>query len=115
MPRCITESWWRKIKISEVFHASSHRDSHSHVITLVIRRKTNRRHMISDHYGRSPTSQLRCSQPRMGFSARTGGCCTLLRIRVLCSACPGMRELAIFVGSVPETSFRIPREKREPS
>ena len=39
MPRCITESWWRKIKISEVFHASSHRDSRSHVITLVIRRK----------------------------------------------------------------------------
>jgi len=42
-PRCTTESWWRKIKISEVFHASSHRDSRSHVITLVIRRKTNRR------------------------------------------------------------------------
>ena len=52
MPRCITESWWRKIKISEVFHASSHRDSRSDVITLVIRRKTNRRHMISDHHGR---------------------------------------------------------------
>jgi len=27
-------------------------DSRSHVITLVIRRKTNRRHMISDHHGR---------------------------------------------------------------
>ena len=52
-PRCITESWWRKIKISEVFHASSHRDSRSHVITLVIRRKTNRRHMISDHHRRA--------------------------------------------------------------
>jgi hypothetical protein len=50
---CITESWWRKIRISEVFHASSHRDSRSHVITLVIRRKTNRRHMISDHHGRA--------------------------------------------------------------
>jgi hypothetical protein len=51
--RCITESWWRKIKISEVFHASSHRASRSHVITLVIRRKTNRRHMTSDHHGRA--------------------------------------------------------------
>jgi hypothetical protein len=50
--RCITESWRRKIKISEVFHVSSHRDSRSHAITLVIKRKTNRRHMISDHHGR---------------------------------------------------------------
>lgn len=45
MPRCITESWWRKIKISEVFHASLHRDSRSYVIIHVIRRKTNCRHM----------------------------------------------------------------------
>ncbi len=52
-PRCITESWRRKIKIPEVFRASSHRDSRSHVITRVIRRKTNRRHTISDHHGRA--------------------------------------------------------------
>jgi hypothetical protein len=69
--RCITESWWRKIKIFEVFHASSRWDSRSHVITLVINRKMNRRHMISDHHGRVPTSQPGCSQPRTGFSART--------------------------------------------
>ena len=50
--RCRTASWWRRIKISAVFHASSRRDSRSHAATRVIRRKTNRRHMIGDHHGR---------------------------------------------------------------
>jgi len=44
--RCRTASWWRRIKISAVFHASSRRDSRSHEATRVIRRKTNRRHML---------------------------------------------------------------------
>jgi hypothetical protein len=68
-PRCITESWWRKVKISEVFHASPHRDSRSHVITLVTRRKTNRRHMISDHHGRATdiaTSRLTATDGIIG-------------------------------------------------
>jgi hypothetical protein len=51
--RCRTASWWRRIKISAVFHVSSRRESHSHAASRVIRRKTNRRHMIGDHHGRS--------------------------------------------------------------
>ena len=51
--RCSTASWWRRIKISAVCHASSCRDSRSHEATCVIRRKTNRRHMIGDHHGRT--------------------------------------------------------------
>ena len=51
--RCRTASWWRRIKISAVFHASSRRDSRSHAASRVIRRNTNRRHMIGDHHGRS--------------------------------------------------------------
>jgi hypothetical protein len=51
--RCRTASWWRGIKISAVCHASSRRDSRSHEVTCVIRRKTNRRHMIGDHHGRT--------------------------------------------------------------
>ena len=46
-------SWWRRIKISAVFHLSSRRDRHSHTATRVIRRNTNRRHMIGDHHGRT--------------------------------------------------------------
>jgi hypothetical protein len=38
----------------------------------VIRRKTNRRHMTGDHHGQTPRRQLRRSQPRTRFSARTG-------------------------------------------
>jgi hypothetical protein len=38
-----------------VFHASSRRDSRSHVAIRVIRRKTNRRHMIGDHYDPTAT------------------------------------------------------------
>ena len=49
--RCRTTSWWRRIKISAIFCASSRRDSRSHATTRVIRRKTNRRLMIGDHYG----------------------------------------------------------------
>ncbi len=30
--RCRTASWWRRIKISAVFHASSRRDSRSHEV-----------------------------------------------------------------------------------
>ena len=51
--RCRTASWWRRIKISAVFHASSRRDSRSHAAIRVIRRKTNRRHMTGDHHGRT--------------------------------------------------------------
>jgi hypothetical protein len=39
--------------ISAVFHASSRRDCRSHLNTCVIRRKTNRRHMIGDHHRRA--------------------------------------------------------------
>jgi hypothetical protein len=70
--RCRTASWWRRIKISAVFHASSRRDSRSHEATGVIRRNTNRRHMTGDHHGRTAGEQLRWSEPWMQFSARTG-------------------------------------------
>ena len=56
--RCRTASWWRRIKISAVFQASSRRDSRSHAAICVIRRKTNRRHMIGDHHDRIPGEQL---------------------------------------------------------
>jgi hypothetical protein len=46
-------SWWRRIKISAVFHASSRRDSRSYPATRVIRRNTNLRHMIGDHHART--------------------------------------------------------------
>ena len=46
--RCRTVSWWRRIKISAVFHVSSRRDSRSHVASRMIRRNTNRRHMIDE-------------------------------------------------------------------
>ena len=49
--RCGTASWWRRIKISAICHVSSCRDSRSQEATRVIRRKTNRRHMIGDHHG----------------------------------------------------------------
>ena len=49
--RCSTASWWRRIKISAVFHASSRWDSRSHMVTRVMRRKTNCRHMTGDHHG----------------------------------------------------------------
>ena len=68
---CRTASWWRRIKISAVFHASSRRDSRSHAATRVIRRNTNRRHMIGDHHRRTGGEQLRWSEPWTGFSART--------------------------------------------
>jgi hypothetical protein len=51
--RCSTPIWWRRIKISAVFHISSRRDSRNPVATRVIRRNTNRRHMIADHHARS--------------------------------------------------------------
>jgi hypothetical protein len=51
-PDCRTASWWRRIKISAVFHASR-RDSRSHAASRLIRRNTNRRHIIGDHHGRS--------------------------------------------------------------
>ena len=51
--RCRTASWWRRSKISAVFHASSRRDSRSHEVIRVIRRKTNRRHMTGDHHDRT--------------------------------------------------------------
>ena len=39
------------IKISAVFQVSSRRDNPSHTASRVIRRNTNRRHMIGDHHG----------------------------------------------------------------
>jgi hypothetical protein len=51
--RCAAASWWRRIKICAVCHGCSRRDSRSHEATRVIRRKTNRRHMIGDHHGRT--------------------------------------------------------------
>ena len=51
--RCSTASWWRRIKISAVFHVSSRRDSPSHTAIRVIRRNTNRRRMIGDHHCRA--------------------------------------------------------------
>ena len=51
-PDCRTASWWRRIKISAVFHASR-RDSRSHAASRLIRKNTNRRHIIGDHHGRS--------------------------------------------------------------
>jgi hypothetical protein len=50
--RCSTASWWRRIKISALRHAPSRWDSRSHVVTRVMRRKANRRHMTGDHHGR---------------------------------------------------------------
>jgi len=50
--RCGTASWWRKIKLSAACRDSSRRYSRSHEATRVIRRKTNRRHMIGAHHGR---------------------------------------------------------------
>jgi hypothetical protein len=47
-------TWCRRIRISADFLASSRRDSRSQLNTCVIRRKTNRRHMIGDHHGRVP-------------------------------------------------------------
>ena len=70
--RCRTASWWRRIKISAVFHASSRWDSRSHSASLVIRRNTNRRHMIGDHHREAPGEQLCWSELWMRFSARTG-------------------------------------------
>jgi hypothetical protein len=52
--RCRTASWWRRIKISAVFHVSLRRDSRSHPVSCVIKRNTNRRHMTVDHYDRMP-------------------------------------------------------------
>ena len=37
--RCRTRSWWRRIRISAIFHAPSRRDSRSHAVTRVIKRK----------------------------------------------------------------------------
>jgi hypothetical protein len=70
--RCRTASWWRRIKISAVFHISSCRDSRSHAASRVIRRNTNRRNMIGDHRGRTAGEQLCWSERWMRFSARTG-------------------------------------------
>jgi hypothetical protein len=50
-----TASWWRRSRIAAVFPASSRRDSRSHEVIRVIRRKTNRRHMTGDHHGRTAT------------------------------------------------------------
>jgi hypothetical protein len=51
--RCRTASWRRRIKISTVFHVSLRRDSRSHEVIHVIRRKTNRRHMTCDRHERT--------------------------------------------------------------
>jgi hypothetical protein len=68
--RCRTTSWWRRIKISAIFHASSHRDSRSHATARVISRNTNHRHTKGDHHGPTAGEQLCWSEPWMRFSAR---------------------------------------------
>lgn len=50
--RSIHPAWHADITGKPQWITSSHRDGRNHVITVVIRRKTNRRHMISDHHGR---------------------------------------------------------------
>jgi hypothetical protein len=47
------------------------RSARSAQSSRVIRRKTNRRHMTGDHHGQTARGQLRWSQPRTRFSART--------------------------------------------
>jgi hypothetical protein len=69
--RCSMASWWRRIKISAVFHASSCWDSRSHAATRAARRNMNRRHIIVDLHGGRPGEQLCWSRPRTGLSART--------------------------------------------
>jgi hypothetical protein len=59
-------------KISAIFHASSRRDSRSHEVIRVIRRKTNRRHMTGDHHGRTATRATLLVTAADEFSARTG-------------------------------------------
>jgi hypothetical protein len=49
--RCRTVSWWRRIKISAVFHVSSRRDRRDHAASRVVTRNMNRRHMTVDHHG----------------------------------------------------------------
>ena len=51
--RCRTASQWRRIRICAVFQLSFRHNSRSQAATVVIRSKTNRRHMIRDHHGRS--------------------------------------------------------------
>ena len=50
-PAALRRAGGARSKISGVFRASSHRDSRGHVTALVMMRKTNRRHTISDHHG----------------------------------------------------------------
>jgi hypothetical protein len=83
--RCRTASWWRRIKISAVYHAFSRRDSRSHVVTRVMRRKANCRHMIGDHHGRARGEQLCWSEPWMRFSARTASPASRVRVTRPCS------------------------------
>jgi hypothetical protein len=71
--RCSTASWWRRIKISAVFHVSSRRASRSHAASRVVRRNMNRRHMTGDHRGGTSGQQLCWPEPWTRFSARTGG------------------------------------------
>jgi hypothetical protein len=58
-----------------VFQVSSRRDSRSQEATRVVRRKTNRRHMIGDHHGRTSenaTLLVRAADETLGtHSART--------------------------------------------
>jgi hypothetical protein len=69
--RSRTASWWRSIRISAVFHASSRRDSRSPVAARVIRRNANRRHMIGDHHDWRAGRQPCWSGSWTTFSART--------------------------------------------
>src|SRR6266571_1905391 len=65
-------TWWRRIRISAVFHVSSRRDSRSHEVTRMMRRKTNRRHMIGDHHRRATGTATLLLTALDGMSARTG-------------------------------------------
>ena len=57
--RCRTVSWWRRIKISAVFHVSSRRDGRSHVASRMIRRNKN----PQAHDRRSSRAERLASEP----------------------------------------------------
>jgi hypothetical protein len=121
--RCKTASCWRRIKISAVFHLSSRRDRRSHAATRVIRRKTNRRHMIGDHHGRTAgratllvraVDEILGTHTPAGATGRAGLPAILIRYRTASAQwrfrgnLHGWRPAAHGV-SIPPASGRTPR------
>jgi hypothetical protein len=102
--RCRTASWWRRIKISAVFHASSRRDSRSHAASRVIRRKTNRRHMTVEHHGQSAgraTVLVRAVDEILG-THKCGKACQAIRPAVVLPQAGAHRRQAGFWIRAPE-------------